>query len=146
MSRPWSVCFVVGLALLPGCGPRALPKTPDPVPVTGKIVLANGEPLRGGRLHFEPHDSANQHEPFADIQKDGTFAPTTKSQKKGDGLPVGKYTVSIEMISYISPPDFQPVAVPNDQNIPERYFKAETSDKTIEITNGPNDITITLGP
>jgi len=62
-------------------------------------------------------------------------------------LPPGKYKVWIEMISYTTPPDFNPVPLKNDQHNPERNLNKETADKTIrEITKGPNDITITLDP
>ncbi len=59
-------------------------------PVKGKVVLADGKPLTGGRVIFlsdAPPGSA-----AADIGSDGSFEFKGAS---GDGLPVAKYKVHI---------------------------------------------------
>jgi hypothetical protein len=62
--------FGMVLVVAPGCGPNEeLPKT---YTVTGKVVLKNGKPLKGGFITFTSVASDEQRA-YGDIKEDGTF-------------------------------------------------------------------------
>ena len=83
------------LVLLSGCGPKKLPTVQKPFPVRGKIVLANGEPLRGGMIAFYPvgEPLEGRFPAFGFPGPDGAFEVT--AFKSGDGLAPGLYKVVI---------------------------------------------------
>lgn len=85
----------VGLVLcagIVGCGDSAAQRKAEVHEVRGKVLLADGKPLSGGRVFFVPRDGALTSE--GKIGPDGTFALETGIS--GAGAPVGEYKVRIE--------------------------------------------------
>ncbi len=73
-----------------GCGDDR----PPMVSVTGKVML-NGQGVTAGSIFFHP-DSANSFQkdtPSSQLQLDGSF--TIKTFPYGDGVPPGKYKVTL---------------------------------------------------
>lgn len=82
--------YVIALTLAGCSGPPA----PVMVPVTGK-VLSNGQPVTAGAIYLHP-DAANLYQndkPSSLLQTDGSF--TIKTYPFGDGVPPGKYRVTL---------------------------------------------------
>src|SRR5579885_3794759 len=80
---------LLALAAASGCGDR-----PKLVTVTGKVVH-KGEPLTAGSIIFHP-DAGNSYQkdkPSSLLQLDGSF--TMKTFPFGDGVPPGKYKVTL---------------------------------------------------
>ncbi len=76
-----------------GCG-EAGPKL---VPLNGKIVLQS-EPVSAGSVYLHP-DAANEFQsdtPGSLLELDGSF--TIKTFPFGDGVPVGRYKVTLSPI------------------------------------------------
>ena len=129
--------LLAGVCLLAGCTSRG-PNLPAVIPVSGKVLLANGEPLPGGRLIFSSKEgSQGGIEPFADIDKDGTFKVTT--YQLNDGCIPGQYVVSLNPHSFKSG---KALKLPSSLPIPSRYLKEETSDWHVHIS--PENSVLTL--
>jgi hypothetical protein len=86
------------LVVVPGCGPdEELPKT---YTVTGKVVLRNGKPLKGGFITFTSVTSDEQRA-YGDIKEDGTFtldtvALTSRARSERlEGAVEGEFKVTI---------------------------------------------------
>jgi hypothetical protein len=86
------------LVAVPGCGPdEELPKT---YTVTGKVVLRNGKPLKGGFITFTSVTSDEQRA-YGDIKEDGTFtldtvALTSRARSERlEGAVEGEFKVTI---------------------------------------------------
>jgi hypothetical protein len=134
-----SLGFVVLLPALAviGCGPPRVEQVAT-VPVKGKVVLANGRAVTAGRVTFAAKEAnVGGVEPFGDLKKDGTFDLMT--QKPGDGAPVGRYVVWIDLVDYRNPPKkFE------SSPVPAKYRASATSDLVAEVKAGENDLTLTL--
>lgn len=130
------LCFI-GLLMAIGCSskyePTAAPKT---TPVNGKITLANGSPLTGGRVIFKPKDKGMQ-EALAEIDKDGSYK--LSSYNKGDGAAPGEYVVVIEKLSY---KNGAPTNVRAD--VPQKYLNEASSDVIVTVKEGQTDYPIRL--
>jgi hypothetical protein len=85
----WLVA-AVGMAV-PGCGQGSSRSGPD-YPVKGKVLLADGKPLRFGRVVFVSSETALSY--MGQVGDDGGF-----ELKQGDrvGAPAGSYKVRIEI-------------------------------------------------
>ncbi len=73
------------------------------VPVTGKVVLASGESLKGyamKSIRFAPND-ANGRVSSAEVLEDGMFALGT--MKSNDGALPGKYSVTMTIMKNYPP-------------------------------------------
>jgi hypothetical protein len=86
------------LAAVPGCGPdEELPKT---YTVTGKVVLKNGKPLKGGFITFTSVTNDEQRA-YGNIKDDGTFtldtvALTSRARSERlEGAVEGEFKVTI---------------------------------------------------
>ncbi len=112
---------------LSGCSDNTATKPPTTYKVRGKVVWANGQPLRGGRINFHPEAPSNC-EAFAEIEKDGTFSLSTFG--KDDGAMPGRYRVSLDPYSYKTGAA-QQVAV-----VPTQYRDPRTSGLTAEVASG----------
>lgn len=131
MKLRWTswLWLIGGVSLLPamGCGSSG----PEMVPIRGEVIL-NGEPLRDvtqGIVRYSPQQSGAAREATARIQPDGSFEMTTF--KKGDGVVVGEYSLTVS--AYSSP------VLTREQTeagvrgtgrklmIPEKYLEATTS-------------------
>ena len=80
------------------------------VAVTGKVTF-NGQPLTAGSIYLHP-DATNKFQkdsPSSQLQLDGTV--TFKTYPFGDGVPLGKYKVTLApaLASRIGRPDYSNV-------------------------------------
>jgi hypothetical protein len=84
------VTFTVAVYLAAGCG-QSFRSGPD-YPVKGRVLLADGKPLRMGRVVFVSSETALSY--AGPIDDDGEF-----ELKQGDrvGAPAGSYKVRIEV-------------------------------------------------
>lgn len=98
-------CFAISLLACAvfGCGDDR----PAMVSVTGKVEMYS-LPVTAGAIYFHP-DAANSFQddsPSSQLQTDGRF--TMKTFPYGDGVPPGKYKVTLtpELATRIEHPDF----------------------------------------
>ena len=96
------------MAICLGCGPS---NRPTLVPVTGKVLVA-GQPATAGSIYFHPEadNSFQADRPSSLLQLDGSF--TIKTFPFGDGVPPGKYKVTLapELAARIKHPELGDVA------------------------------------
>ena len=133
--RTWVLLGCCALAGLAGC--TRVPERPRPYPVSGKVLLPKGEPMRGGRVVFQPKDlTADESglEAIGEINADGTFKLTTF--EKDDGAVPGVYVVTIDPCSYktATPRRF------HESEIPKSYLSRKSSPLELEVKAGPNDV------
>jgi len=120
--------FAVALAVvLVGCGGEK----PKMVAFTGKVVH-KGQPVTAGSINFFP-DSANNYQkdnPSSLLQIDGSF--TAKTFPFGDGIPPGKYKVSLapQLAGRLKAPTYgSPEMTPWKVEVPEGGLK----DQVLEV-------------
>ena len=82
-------CLLFCLLSLAGCGESEL----QTYPASGKVIFADGKPLTGGFVEFQPVDAAIHITARGQIQPDGTFELGTL--RKNDGAVAGEYLVSV---------------------------------------------------
>jgi hypothetical protein len=119
--------------LMAGCG-----ETTPTGTVRGKVTLDDA-PYADAAVVFMSLESGKAGS--ADIQADGTFSIETP-------LEVGSYKVfltpksaSLEEEMDMDKPMPEPMI---DESVPEKYWNEASSDITIEITAGENDVTVPL--
>ena len=94
---PWAWTKIAAMTCLAGvsvgCGSNTNPELKQTYQVEGRIILADGRPLAGGRVAFLSKDGLN---PAAsgEIRNDGRFSLTTR--EPNDGATPGDYKVRIE--------------------------------------------------
>jgi len=109
---------VMLVACLSGCGG---PEPPPMVSVTGKVLHA-GQPVTAGSIYLHP-DASNSYQkdkPSSLLQLDGSF--TMKTYPFGDGVPPGKYKVTLApaLASRLKKPQYAlPERTPWEIEIPE---------------------------
>ena len=127
--------------VLTGCGGGSGDKTPKGT-VSGKVTVG-GQPFTAGAIHFTSvqTDTAAFG---AEMKADGLF-------RVAEPIPIGEYKVSL------SPPEVGPTVGPDGvvrpatdkdrkNNVPPKYATAASSDKTVKISKGTNNLTIDLVP
>lgn len=83
------------LLALAGCGGGAtVNPTGTPYPVTGKVILPDGNPLTEGTVRFVPKGTEGGWPAAGKVKSDGAFSMTT--YKEDDGVIPGTYLVAIE--------------------------------------------------
>jgi hypothetical protein len=130
MSRGALFLTVVAIVPLLGCGRRSFPANPKTVAVKGRVLLANGKPLDGGRLTFHNKDTSKPIEGHAELEPNGTFQASMYGQD--DGLVPGTYVITISPNSYRGKAPKQV----NAGVIPKKYQKKDTSTLEIEVKEG----------
>lgn len=133
--RSGSLAFLLlaGFALA-GCGPREQPSGI----VTGKVE-SEGKPVTSGRVVFSSEEQGINRS--INLQADGTFQSTAS-------LPTGNYRV------YLLPPDQGDVPpglpgeqkIPKLENVPQKYQSEKSTDLTVTIEKGGNNLTLDLKP
>src|SRR5947208_16649303 len=83
--RRMAACLLGLVALVAGCGDRALQPLPTHE-VKGRVVLRNGKPLSAGRVVFVPVEGLTPPASGA-LGPDGSFTLTTR--EAGDGAAAG---------------------------------------------------------
>ena len=95
IARPCRVAGLILLAGLAGCGGGS-----GGAPVVkvyeakGKVTLADGKPLAGGRIYFVPTAGDSLMRSEAKLATDGSFSLVTGPS--GEGAPAGDYKVFVE--------------------------------------------------
>jgi len=128
----WGVAAASLALVLSGCGPRMYP-------VRGTVTLEDGTPLAKGLVIFERVDGGPPLTARGDIGPDGRYELST--EKPGDGVPAGRYRVSINPLDTSDTPDEQKV-LPFDV----KYLSLKTSGLEYEVKSGANDFPIWLTP
>jgi hypothetical protein len=137
MLRKHGLFSALALVLVMGCN-RTLPPNRELQPVKGKVVLADGTPLRWGTIILHPVGTSNGNEAQGTINSEGVFGIRTYARDRDDGAVEGEYTVTIETYR-------GPQARPNEvTEVPKKYENPNTSGLTLEIKSGENTPTITL--
>src|SRR4051794_38794960 len=90
----WATLSLAAPLAISGCG---VSDPPPPVvkvyPVKGKVLLADGSPLKEGHVWFVPTKDSVLNS-YGDISADGSFTLNTGSS--GEGAPEGEFKVRIE--------------------------------------------------
>ena len=126
-DMPFSLILVaVGLSTL-GCDGR-----PSRVPVSGQVTI-DGKPLEFGTIAFYP--SAGGRPGGATLAKDGSYSITM--YETNDGLPPGKYSVTVAAANWISDDACR-------WHSPKRYQNPKQSGLTAEIKNEDTSVNFDL--
>jgi hypothetical protein len=115
-----------------GCGPQMYP-------VRGTVTLEDGTPLAKGLIIFERVEGGPPLTARGDIGPDGRYELST--EKPGDGVPAGRYRVSINPLDTSDVPDEQKV-LPFDA----KYLNMKTSGLECEVKAGVIEYPIRLSP
>lgn len=136
--------LVGGMCWLAGCGGGEATygsnfSGGDPQPTSG-IVKVDGEVAAGAVVTLIPEGGVEDGHPAAGgrTDKQGRFSLTTNKPK--DGAPVGKYKVVLSWIKIVDPEagwDDQP---PEAEQIPMKYQSPTTTDLSVEIKKGINEL------
>ena len=118
------LCFAF---LLTGCNGR-----PSRVKVSGKVTC-DGKPVEFGGVAFKPVGGGRRA--GGGIESGGSY--TVTMYEKSDGIPVGKYTVTISSAETLNPRSIR-------WHAPKRYAKHETSELTVEITKATSELNFDL--
>lgn len=105
-------------------------------PAQGKAEY-EGQPIANASIFLHPTwvKEPSFPRPRATVNDDGTFTVGTYARE--DGAPPGEYKVTVQWFTKIDPADEDRLPV---NLLPPRYAKAETSDVTIEIREGENQL------
>jgi hypothetical protein len=109
------------------------------VPVKGKVVFANGEPVRWAHIDLLTTDLTVGVNASGSTGDDGTLQIRTYSNKDYDGAVPGTYKVSIEAYNQVVMGTLPPNA-----NSPSTVPPGSDKDVTVEIKPDGNDLVITL--
>ena len=121
--QPVAAILLVLLATA-GCRPRA-EALPETGPVHGVVTNANGQPISGGLVTFEPEGHGSVFT-VGEIKSDGTYTLTTsRSGLKSPGAVVGPNRVTVSFAISQSQAPVRPfvfskpiVVAPGDNEIP----------------------------
>jgi hypothetical protein len=128
-------CFLLICLVAVGCG-EAKPDRVAVHPAAGKVTL-KGLPTHGAQVVLHPKSDlgADVPAPRANVDKDGNFKLSTFTGS--DGAPEGEYVVTLSWYKLVKQgPDI--VAGPNV--IPPKYTRPESSDITVRIAAGQNEL------
>lgn len=138
--RGWlGATAILGLTLLglSGCGdPNAVGQM-KLNPVKGKVLLADGKPLTGGRVVFMNPERAMEFD--GPIESDGSFSIKAA---QGEGAPEGSYKVRIEPDTTKPADSSTRTARRKGQNLPypTKYADETTSGLTATVNAGDNTL------
>ncbi len=105
-----------------GCG------GPKSLPIRGKVVFADDQPVENGKIEFRGVGSA--YRAMGEIAKDGTFALRTLEGE--DGVPAGSYDVIV--LQVIITEDLGKAAHDHGRPVPRKYGDYFTSGLKVEVT------------
>jgi hypothetical protein len=137
MNRVTKSLLVMAAALvIPACTP--FPSVPTTYPVRGKIIYADGTPVRAGLVKFHPQGVGVEAD--VELEKDGTFV--LKIYGEQEGTVPGKYRISINP----SWPTRQPADARSEsmRRVPRRYWSADSTDLVVEVKAQDNQFELKL--
>jgi hypothetical protein len=136
--RPsWRVVTLTALLLTAGGCSKKLPAPPKTYVVAGKVTLPNGEPCRGGAVHFDnPENSSFDGKGV--IGADGAYSASVFQRQAG--LMPGEYKVWVEPYGRgtMGPLEGTPTPIPKALQTPE------TSGLTFTVKEQENTFNIEL--
>lgn len=114
---------------LTGCGDGK----PPVIPISGKVVYADGKPLTEGMIIFNPIMGSDPAKLIV-IQKDGSFSLVE------DGVPAGDYRISLSPSEEAPPPVAEGGGEPKGSTfqVPDQYLDPETSGWTATVAESGN--------
>ena len=124
---PGLISLVCVAFLLTGCDGR-----PSRVKVSGHITC-DGKPVEFGGVSFKP--VAGGRVGGGGIESGGAY--TVTMYEKGDGIPLGKYTVTISSAETLNPRTIR-------WHAPEKYSNPKTSGLSVEITEATSELDFEL--
>ncbi len=143
----WSLALLGALCLvgLVGCSPAS--SGPSTAPVKGTLTI-DGQPANNVQITFSPVDSSL---PAASGNvANGSFELRSGREGKPGAAP-GRYKVVLAAVGGPLTGDAAMAAYKKaggppkvEATFPEKYSKAETSDKEVEVKSGSNDIKIEI--
>ncbi len=137
MNRAVATLSLAALVALVGCGEKTIP-LPTPVPVSGKVFLADGSPAKDVGIHFNPVEA---HAPaYAVVGEDGSF--TLKTYENKTGACAGKYRVTFQAAGQGSP-----LFVKSEQAIkaiPQKYRQDDSPLEAVVPSGGKTDFEFKL--
>jgi hypothetical protein len=130
--------LVTGALLLAGCGSKdGLPKT---YPVKGKVLDAQGAPLKGGTAMFQSKTDTTLTVSGTISETDGSFeVKTIRNKQQVAGAPEGEYEVTISLPLAGGPSDGtigRGHAAPPPVTLPKLY-RVEPKENTFEFRLSP---------
>jgi hypothetical protein len=128
--RSWYALFVTGALCFAcvGCG-----KSEPMGTVKGKVLL-NDVPYANAAVAFTSLDTGRGG--VAQIEPDGTFRIETP-------LLIGTYKVYLEP-KFVEEEGHQPRPTSDDSAVPTKYWDESSSDISIDVKEGENDVTVPL--
>jgi hypothetical protein len=128
------IILLVAFGALAGCGDGRLK------PVHGKVHFPDGEPLMHGKVVLSSVDGLHGAS-SGPLTADGSFA--LSSFQPGDGLPPGKYAVSL--VGAVEPTAGEAAGSAPKYLIDPRFLDPAKSELTFEVTReGENFLDITV--
>lgn len=139
--------FALALASLPLGAPLALsgcgvsdpaPPVVKVYPVKGKVLLADGSPLKEGHIWFVPTKDSVLNS-YGEISADGSF--TLNTGTSGEGAPPGEFKVRIEPAAPAAPR----LRSGNRRDakrlpFPEKYTDEDASQIIVTVRAGANEL------
>ena len=121
--------------LLAGCSSET--SSEIPVHPAQGTVLFKGKPAAGAMVALHPRKggSANAPNPRGTVQADGSLQLTT--YQKDDGAPEGEYTITVEWSPAVKQ---NGDTVPGPNVLPPKYATPSSSDLTVAISPGTNQL------
>lgn len=134
-----AVALLISTAASSGCGGVSDPAPPivKVYPVKGKVLLADGTPLKGGHVWFVPTKDSVLNS-YGEISTDGSFSLNTGSS--GEGAPEGEFKVRIEPAEPVAPVARGTRRTGKGLSFPEKYSDEDASKITVTIKAGSNDL------
>jgi hypothetical protein len=120
---------------LSGCGDPNAVKTEQLYPVKGKVLLADGTPLKGGQVSLVSTTAASEYTGI--VGSDGTFEVKTAY---GNGAPAGLYKVRIDADAAAAKGKSSSRKGAANLPFPAKYADETTSDLTVTVK--PEDNTL----
>ncbi len=121
-----------GLSCLVGCGGES-------VPAAGRIVFADSQPVRSGKVEFR--GKTERVRGSATLDEDGRFR--LRGDSGQDGIPPGQYDVIV--VQFIVVENRSLAEHGHGAPVPRRYADYFTSGLTAEVpTGGTTDLVVTV--